>query len=668
MKRSKSNDSSNFSTPIEMFDSNTPSDAGLKIDNEPAVYDSDLDSESSAGARAPVRITSPIAMRPETPRAPPLVSSSSANSPANPHSEHSPGWFGRFRNVVYNTVTAMSSALVGDGGEQPAESSRLPDSRRGQTLREPYSDHSMNYAMPVAEEPIHLDLVSTIRNYNRFPMEANFMLVRSALLDRNKDLPVTPEELIAASADMALLQLVVETAFIDTNNPEIRTIVQRGIDVALLPDRQTHLVPVLHLVFLANMLRLRCATVSEEQLHLMCRSGFEFVILIEENQHVLRNRILPMSSVLFWVEASRSLQPLFVVLGLIIVYGDVATTGMVLIEHYLQGRNYSFNATLLTWLGSVLLGFIAVKVGMTTMVPASRYGERISDIPSATLRLPPFMPLMETVTAVNALRHRCASTATSFLTHDLFALFMFLRLVHALFLSLPQVLLQSYLAGTLDDPMDSRSRTMYEWQRVSALLSMFTAMPLFIHFIVTHTSVNSIGFAVPADKIDKSPPSRFALTIAMVLIFMLVFNIFNLVISSINLKQCNTSMVALLVFAAAITLVTTILFLATLRNTRNVVRACRWLALPILIQVGYTVVINVYKFNSSSDSECRLFFTVGNVNMVFGYVGWGILLGLAGAWSINKIYRSLKNDSQSHSHEPVEALPQNPLQSVSTAA
>lgn len=515
---------------------------------------------------------------------------------------------------------------------------------------------------------IAVELVSALEAYQGAPNEYYGSIVQAALAERGPEDPIIGEELRWAARNPYLMQLILGSGALDVNDLEVQIIVQREIESTIRArDRNSVLIhghrqPVderKHLPrldpsvagYLKMLFLLPTSRINAEQVALMEDSGFEFVKLLHDNPHIMRDIPKPPWWQLTPYEEHRHFDLMASLLGMVLILMDL--TSMIAIAiHWWQTRTNFGYWTILLACGGWIATLIVVVVFENTKVDSSFYDERLAEFPSSNGKLVPIIPSLEAILVFNIVRYYIAARrekrAFFVVTHDLHANFAVLFILHSQCHSFPQLLLQNYLFvwGSFNEA----DYFFFHLLVVTTSISCCSSLLLFIRRIACFRSVNGAGFSVfGAEGTEANFDSRsefFPKVITFILIYVLEYNVFFLIVAVMNVSTCSTTVLVWIGIIGLIILAVVVILIFSLAKGKSSSTTGKLALGPLVAQIAFAIYGSVFSNNTKASggtndqaSTCAFYsFTLG-ANVRVGIAAFSLMLSVWVIWILVTIWR-----------------------------
>ncbi|KAH9579004.1 hypothetical protein LSM04_009582 [Trypanosoma melophagium] len=250
--------------------------------------------------------------------------------------ERKSSWLGR----IANGTTAFLSYAFGGGNEVNADDSHEAGSA-GYGSRDNdqwgYSAHRDVARRSVElqdgesfapSEEIAIDLRETILQYKRTPDDVYMRIILAAL--NFGEVQVGGDLFRAAYGSRDLMKVLMESGKVNYDDPGVQEIIQKEIDSIIVPDASCggRISPD-KIGYLALLCHAPSATLTKGQARLFRHAGFEFVKMLYENPHLLRNQPPPRWIVARILDVCYFLDMIVTWLGLIAALINFACVGWI---------------------------------------------------------------------------------------------------------------------------------------------------------------------------------------------------------------------------------------------------------------------------------------------------------------------------------------------------
>jgi hypothetical protein len=520
---------------------------------------------------------------------------------------------------------------------------------------------------PGGSGSIAVELVSALEAYQGAPNEYYGSIVQAALAQRGPEDPIGGRELRWASGNPYLMQLVLASGALDVDDPDVQAIVQREVEVTIRAkersvlsgrdgrrqpiDEKSHRLRLDPSVagYLKMLFVLPSSRINADQVALLEDSGFEFVKLLHDHPHIMRDVAKPPWWQLKPYEEHRHVDLMASVLGMALILVDLASIIAIAI-HWWQSRTNFGYWTILLALGGWVVTLVVVIVFESTKVDSSFYDERLAEFPSSNVKLVPVLPTLEMILVWNIVRYYIAARrdkrAYFVVTHDLHANFAVLFILHSQCHSFPQLLLQNYLFvwGSFNEPDYIFFRILV----VTTSISCCTSLLLFLRRIACFRSVNGAGFSVfGAEGSEANFDSRgefFPKVITFILIYMLEYNVFFVIVAVMNVSSCSTTVLVWIGIIGLIIVAVIVILVFSLAKGKSSSTTGKLALGPLMAQIAFAIYGSVFSNTQSSsdgteEASCAFYsFTLG-ANVRVGIAAFSLMLLVWVIWIVTTIWR-----------------------------
>lgn len=344
-----------------------------------------------------------------------------------------------------------------------------------------------------------VDLLSALRGYLTSPTEPFGHLVAAALASRSAENPVHGFEVAAAEHNPFLVRMIVDSGTLEVQDEEAQRNVQDTVD-ELIPATEGELSPGIY-EYLSSFFKMPFVRLSHGQYSLLKRSGYEYIKLMYDHQHVLPDE--PFHSIL--VNESRVMHVVnivFMIIELCSIIFCTVTVALVLAMWMKMDNNnlqsYGFY-TLIVYGGGWALYLIFIIYATRSRQDEQRYEpqERDSDrllLPSPYVAVVPVIPLFDILCVLKyfmAVRKK-----RMILGHNIVASSRLSGAFYAVWFAFPQLIAQSYFNNIeLSIEAQYRHRWAYTMLIVAVIIEWSVAILGYISFLFTHDSIDGFGFA-----------------------------------------------------------------------------------------------------------------------------------------------------------------------------
>lgn len=292
-----------------------------------------------------------------------------------------------------------------------------------------------------------VDLLSALRGYQSNPTEPFGHLVAAALASRSKEMPVRGFEMAAAEHNPYLVRLILDSGTLDETDLEAQRNVQTTMDDLFFTKDGT-LNPAIY-EYLTSFFRMPFVRLSHTQYAMLKRSGFEYIKLMYDHQHVLPDE--PFHSILInQSNVMRILNLIFMVVQVCtIIFVNVAIALVLAKWVELNGGKLQSYAlyTLIVFGGGWALNLICIICTVRSRQDEAQYEPRREDeryltVPSPYVAVVPVIPLFDIfclIAYVRALKQK-----RMILGHNIVACSRLSGIIHAIIFAFPQLITQAY--------------------------------------------------------------------------------------------------------------------------------------------------------------------------------------------------------------------------------
>lgn len=517
----------------------------------------------------------------------------------------------------------------------------------------PYGNEQYNNPEPVSARPRPTTLLEAIMLYREDPSDYTGSLIQSALAGRGVDERISCNELEAAGGDKALVTYIVKSGLLDVGDPGVVKEIQECIDETVTGmESDPRRVDPVEVEFLYTLLETPHVVITMPQRRLLRGSGFEFVRLLHDFPACQEgiNRC-NMRSKCWWMSTSRHLQT-FLIFIMMAAMATHSTAVVMLIYYWYDAElTKEFSTFLLCFLGCHVVNNIAVIFLVRMKAPSTVYGADSGDFPTVYLKIVPGVPLLEFFCLTSSFRHQVSGMRNIVLFHDVFAMATVSSLAHSMTQGIIMVMLGIYFLNWQTDTVWARTKASplasMGWQMLaySSGGTIILSTVVYIWLIFAHDSVSTLGFALfgnsmTASDTTKTAGSIFARLAAIILLYLFLINGVLLTITLTNIGFCSTNMIVWTSLSGAAVVITLVIIVWTMYSYQNFLKAVRWAVIPLVLQLAF-IIFNNSTGNNEND-DCRLFFVIGGVSAIVGYVGWGSLLVVCVLWAVHKIYSTVR--------------------------
>lgn len=485
-----------------------------------------------------------------------------------------------------------------------------------------------------------VDLLSALRGYLTTPTEPFGHLVAAALASRSAAFPVRGFEVAAAEHNPFLVRMIVDSGTLEVQDEEAQRNVQATVD-DLIPATEGELSPGIY-EYLSSFFKMAFVRLSHGQYALLKRSGFEYIKLMFDHQHVLPDE--PFHSIL--VNESHAMHVInlvFMIVQLLSIIFCTVTFALVLASWMKMNNNmlqsYGFY-TLIVFGGGWALYLVFIIYAVRGRQDEQRYEPANSDsdrllLPSPYVAVVPVIPLFDVLCLckyIVAVRKKRIVHG-----HNIVASSRLSGAFYAIYFAFPQLITQSYFNNieTKIEPQ-YRHRWAYTMLMVAVIVQWSIAIFGYITFLFTHDSIDGFGFAcfnmarVP-HLLERHNAVAHALHYLMA--FLLETNVYLVAADSINrpgATTCASYANVVLALAAFSVFYILILYVAIVLSEASAVRIS--IACVFLLAVQVALCVCSERLERDACATYRSYFF--RSTFVFGYLSWGAYFFIFVVWFI----------------------------------
>ena len=518
----------------------------------------------------------------------------------------------------------------------------------------PYGDEPSQ--IPDQEPRRHrTTLMEAIVLYREDPSDYTGSLIQSSLAARGLDERVSADELEAAGGDEALVTYIVKSGLLDVADFDVIKEIQACADETIVPMSAVDgRVDPVEVEFLRTLFEIPHIHISSEQRRLLRRSGFEFVKLLHDFPATQQgaNTFCDVRSKCWWMRVTRHFQTLVLFINVVGMSAHSVGVAVLVTYWFQESLTKEYTVILLVFAACHVMSCFIVFLFQQMKAPPTVYGADSGDFPSIYPKVIPVIPLLEFHCFTSSFRHQIRGMKNIVLYHDVFAMGVLSFIVHSVTHSLVILMFVSYFlfwqTPEVKAATDASMLASLGWSIVliNSASTMFVAPMSYIWIIFAHDSVNSLGFALFGNSLSSGGTtdngSIFARLIAIVLVYLFLINGVLLGITLANIGICAAEMIVWTSLSGAAVIISVVIIILIYYIYRNFLMAVRLTVIPLAIQLIFIFYIGVSDNSSDPNDDCRLFFIVGGVNAIVGYVGWGTLISLCVMWGLQKVYYTVK--------------------------
>jgi hypothetical protein len=485
-----------------------------------------------------------------------------------------------------------------------------------------------------------VDLLSALRGYLTNPTEPFGHLVAAALASRSAEMPVRGFEIAAAEHNPFLVRMIVDSGTLEVQDEEAQRNVQDTVD-ELIPAAEGELSPGIY-EYLSSFFKMPFVRLSHGQYALLKRSGFEYIKLMFDHQHVLPDQ--PFHSIL--INESRAMHVfniVFMVVQLCSIVFCTVTVALVLAVWMKMDNNnlqsYGFY-TLIVFGGGWALYLIFVIYAVRSRQDELRYEPQEQDsdrllVPSPYVAVVPVLPLFDLFCVLNyvmAVRRKRIIVG-----HNIVASSRLSAAFHAVWFAFPQLITQSYFNNIqLSIEAQYRHRWAYTMLMVAVICQWGIALVGYVGFLFTHDSIDGFGFA--CFNMGRVPHllerhSAAAHTLHYLTAFLLETNVYLLTANTINRpvsQPCDSYWNVILALSAFSVFYILIIFLTIALTDATAVRISFTSIALLAVQVTLCVCSERLQRKDCEVYRDYLF----HGTFVFGYLSWGAYFLMFLVWLV----------------------------------
>ncbi|KAG5495167.1 hypothetical protein JKF63_02222 [Porcisia hertigi] len=484
-----------------------------------------------------------------------------------------------------------------------------------------------------------VDLLSALRGYQSNPTEPFGHLVAAALASRSQEMPVRGFEVAAAEHNPYLVRLIVDSGSLDMMDVEAQRNVQETMD-ELVSINDSELNPVIY-DYLISFFRMPFVRLSHKQYITLKRSGFEYIKLMYDHQHVLPEESL--HSIL--INQSRTMGILNLIFMAVLLSTIVLSTlaiALVLV-HWVKaggGALQSFGIyTLVAFGGGWALNLIFMVCTVRSRQNELQYepetrGKEYLRMPSSYAAVVPVLPLFDIlciITYVRALKQK-----RMILGHNIVACSRLSGIFYAVLFAFPHLIIQSYFNNI---ETSIKPEYQHHWTYYLLLTATVTqwcvALFGYAWLLFTHDSIDGLGFACfnrgkLAHPLEQH--SAVAHLLHFVMASLLETNVFLVTVTAIKLSSitCCVYLIIIIVLSSVTIVYILVVYLVIILTPGSPVRisfSCVPLFLMQVVLLVCTTRINADTWTSYRPTFLRWSF-------IFGYLSWGAYFALFILWII----------------------------------
>ncbi|CAG9580778.1 conserved hypothetical protein [Leishmania major strain Friedlin] len=484
-----------------------------------------------------------------------------------------------------------------------------------------------------------VDLLSALRGYQSSPTEPFGHLVAAALASRSKEMPVRGFEIAAAEHNAYLVRLILDSGTLDETDVEAQRNVQETMD-ELFSTKDGTVNPAIY-EYLTSFFRMPFARLSHTQYVMLKRSGFEYIKLMYDHQHVLPDEsfhsILINQSNVMWI-----LNLIFMVMQLCtIIFSNVAIALVLAKWVELNGGRLQSYAlyTLIVFGGGWALNLICIICTVRSRQDETQYEPRREDekylvVPSPYVAVVPAIPLFDIfclIAYARALRQK-----RMILGHNIVACSRLSGIIHAIIFAFPQLITQAYFNNIeLSIQLEWRRLWPYVLLLVAATTQWCVALFGYAWLLFTHDSIDGLGFACfnlgrVSHMLERH--TAVAHVLHYVMASVLETNIFLVVATSIRLSEttCRYYNITIIVLSGiTVVYILSVCIIIVLKEASTV--RISFTCVPLVIIQLVLLICSERVGVEECASFRHLYF---RETFIFGYLSWGAYFSLFLVWLI----------------------------------
>ncbi|GET91949.1 hypothetical protein, conserved [Leishmania tarentolae] len=480
-----------------------------------------------------------------------------------------------------------------------------------------------------------VDLLSALRGYQSSPTEPFGHLVAAALASRSKEMPVRGFEIAAAEHNPYLVRLILDSGTLDETDVEAQRNVQETMD-ELFSTNDGALNPAIY-EYLISFFRMPFVRLSHTQYAMLKRSGFEYIKLMYDHQHVLPDE--PFQSILInESKVMHILNLIFMVVQLWVIVFYIVAISLVLEKWMgLNGGKLQSHAlyTAVLFGGGWALNLICIICTVRSRQDEVQYEPRREGeylvVPSPYVAVVPVLPLFDIfclIAYVRALRQK-----RMILAHNTVACSRLSSIIYAIIFSLPQLITQSYFTVDSTGQLEWGKHWSYFVLLVATTTQWCMALIGYAWLLFTHDSIDGFGFA--CFNLRKLPHtlerhSAVAHMLHYVMASVLETNIFLIIAIGIagSVMTCKYYSITIIVFSSITVLYILAVYIAILSTEASTVRISFTCVPLVLIQI--LLLVCSERIGAEECTSFRYFYF--RETFIFGYLSWGAYFLLFLLW------------------------------------
>ncbi|EAN80480.1 uncharacterized protein TEOVI_000661800 [Trypanosoma equiperdum] len=568
-------------------------------------------------------------------RVEPVMEDSQTTIPLQPSFGDQAGSPSQLRRLFDTAGSYIMSALIGRrdlGSSEPFNVAQVPHDSTSND--EQWDDRAVHDPFGPARPPllcndnslcssddVGVDLREVILQYRRTPNDSYMGIIQASLHAEN--FRINGDILQAAVGDRHLTKTLLKSGRVDVNDVGVQQIIQEEIDSLMVGDENFggRINPG-NIDYLKVLCNAPSATFTKEQA-LSCRyAGLEFVKMLYDNPHLLRNLPPPNWLLGFFLHICFVLDMALTWVGLIAVFLHLACVGWVIYHWRVVGHIECSSWTIVCYVVGYVVSIVAV---MTSEEGRIRdYEDRVWDYPDNTTKVVPCVPVFEVWLVYVTLRYELLKNKAKYfvIRYDLYNGLTNVLLLHTCLFSIPQLLLQYYLAAFYAYGDSFIGHTILA---ITNYTSYGVSTYLFLRNAICNFSCNRFGFAVVATKqVSLRPRSVTNRILIATTSCYLECCLFAVLLTFPVIGQCHTETVVFVSTASFATVVGFVLLVVVLVfDAHRVIWAACWPAAAV--QVVFTIVY-IYSGKLMDDPlGCSFFSLTSSSVPILTYVTFGFL-------------------------------------------
>lgn len=495
-------------------------------------------------------------------------------------------------------------------------------------------------ATDVDEEPptIEVDLVSALHSYCVNPNEAYGHLVAAALASRSTQRPVTGAEIAEARHNPFLVRMIVASGCLDCDDPVAQRNVQETLD-RLMPKGHGEFSPTLY-EYLEAFFSMPFVRLSHERYVMLKSSGFENIVLMHKNKHVLPEERI--HSVIFnYGHTMLLVNAVFAVVSLLVTTTCTVAIAVVLASWMMIDepgyQSYGFY-TLIAYGCGYALHLIFMVYFMRIKEDERLYEDTEGMcLPSPYVNVCPVLPIFEVICVIRLFRSWPRKRLA--FTHNVLVSSRLASMCYAVCFGFPQYVLQSYFSYTshVVAPRYKRQWSFY-FLMVAALAQWGIALFRFSYMMLAYDSTSGLGFACFSIRRIRHSIERHSgvpKILFYLFIFLLEVSAYIVVAASVelgNMDECIFLPTSVISVSGVLMLIILLVFLyIAMLFRRNTLTRLSFVAIPVCALVVATLVLGEVP---SSPACVSFFVVVFHRSFVFGYIVYAAFFIAFFSWMV----------------------------------